>query len=224
MWTNINFVQFIATSGPSFSDMPRICPTRVRYCCRYKSGLYCTDLYIYRTRFSCAELQDDPTISPEPSESENVWVTFAYGFVAVTIINLSSIGGLMIVPLMNKRAYHRGKFSSAPVRTRRTAVSLKKPGSSGEILDYSNLVTKLNSRVFHVYFRHGYFSKNETEKSTFIFHCHGCFCASFKRFISFDSTSTRAECPHKSKIWRNNGDYICWILWFLCRWKTSWYW
>lgn len=59
------------------------------------------------TRFSCAESQDDPIISPEPSETENVWVTFAYGFVAVTIINLSSIGGLMIVPLMNKRAYHR---------------------------------------------------------------------------------------------------------------------
>lgn len=58
-------------------------------------------------QLGCAELQDDPTISPEPSESENVWVTFAYGFVAVTIINLSSIGGLMIVPLMNKRAYHR---------------------------------------------------------------------------------------------------------------------
>jgi len=58
-------------------------------------------------QLGCAELQGDPIISPEPSESENVWVTFAYGFVAVTIINLSSIGGLMIVPLMNKRAYHR---------------------------------------------------------------------------------------------------------------------
>ena len=67
--------------------------------------------------FSCAELQEDPIISPEPSESENVWVTFAYGFVAVTIINLSSIGGLMIVPLMNKRAYHRGKFSFTPMLT-----------------------------------------------------------------------------------------------------------
>ena len=65
--------------------------------------------------FSCAELQDDPIISPEPSE--NVWVTFAYGFVAVTIINLSSIGGLMIVPLMNKRAYHRGRFSFTPMLT-----------------------------------------------------------------------------------------------------------
>ena len=67
--------------------------------------------------FSCAELQEDPIISPEPSESENVWVTFAYGFVAVTIINLSSIGGLMIVPLMNKRAYHRGRFSFTPMLT-----------------------------------------------------------------------------------------------------------
>ena len=64
----------------------------------------------------------------------------------------------------------------------------------------------------------------ETENSTFIFHCHGCFCSSFKRIISFDSTSTWAECPHKSKIWRNDGYYICWILWFLCRWKASWHW
>ena len=77
-------------------------------------------MYIYRTRFSCAELQDDPIISPEPYESEKIWVTFAYGFVAVTIINLSSIGGLMIVPLMNKRAYHRGRFSFTPLLTYKT--------------------------------------------------------------------------------------------------------
>ena len=66
--------------------------------------------YAYRTLFSCSE----PPVTSEPSGSENVWVTFAYGFVAVTIINLSSIGGLMIVPLMNKRAYHRGRFHMAP--------------------------------------------------------------------------------------------------------------
>ena len=111
---------------------------------------------VYRTRFSCSEPQNP--ITSEPSESENIWVTFAYGFVAVTIINLSSIGGLMIVPLMNKRAYHRGRFHMAP-----------------------------NNNGRH------YFSKNHKMKSnnsTFIFHCHGCFCPSFKRFISFDSAST----------------------------------
>jgi len=56
-------------------------------------------------QLGCSETQDP--ITSQPSGSENIWVTFAYGFVAVTIINLSSIGGLMIVPLMNKRAYHR---------------------------------------------------------------------------------------------------------------------
>jgi len=37
----------------------------------------------------------------------SIWTIFGYGFIAVTIINLSSIGGLMVVPLMNKRAYSR---------------------------------------------------------------------------------------------------------------------
>lgn len=65
------------------------------------------ELKIYGSLLSCAE---EPVVVSEStikSAEENAWVTFAYGFVAVTIINLSSIGGLMIVPLMNKRAYHR---------------------------------------------------------------------------------------------------------------------
>lgn len=57
-------------------------------------------------QLGCAEEQSN-VISHSTESSENAWVTFAYGFVAVTIINLSSIGGLMIVPLMNRRAYHR---------------------------------------------------------------------------------------------------------------------
>lgn len=35
------------------------------------------------------------------------WAAFGFGFIAVTIINLSSIGGLLIVPLVNRRIYHR---------------------------------------------------------------------------------------------------------------------
>ena len=94
IWTQYRSVQNMSNSGKT---TVRTNPIRIVR-------------YVYRTLFSCSE----PPVTSEPSGSENVWVTFAYGFVAVTIINLSSIGGLMIVPLMNKRAYHRGRFHMAP--------------------------------------------------------------------------------------------------------------
>jgi len=74
------------SSGSTDLDPIKICPEYVQ--------------------LGCGEEQSS-IISKSTESNENVWVTFAYGFVAVTIINLSSIGGLMIVPLMNKRAYHR---------------------------------------------------------------------------------------------------------------------
>ena len=141
IWTQYRSVQNMFNLGKATPCINRICIVRC----------------VYRTRFSCSEPQNP--ITSEPSGSENIWVTFAYGFVAVTIINLSSIGGLMIVPLMNKRAYHRGRFHMAP-------------NNKGRHFDFLNkFIMKSNN-------------------STFIFHCHGCFCPSFKRFISFDSAST----------------------------------
>ena len=62
----------------------------------FDGGSYCTDLN------SCKE--NDIIESENPLST---WTIFGYGFIAVTIINLSSIGGLMVVPLMRKQAYSR---------------------------------------------------------------------------------------------------------------------
>ena len=62
----------------------------------FDGGSYCSEL-------STCE-QNDIVETENPLST---WNIFGYGFIAVTIINLSSIGGLMVVPLMRKQAYSR---------------------------------------------------------------------------------------------------------------------
>lgn len=62
--------------------------------------------YCAERQFDCIDANgayDDD----DNSDALSAWSIFGYGFIAVSIINLSSIGGLMVVPLMNKRAYSR---------------------------------------------------------------------------------------------------------------------
>jgi len=68
---------------------------------RYNLSVYDGDAY-------CAERLDCVNNETPDNESAlSAWTIFGYGFIAVSIINLSSIGGLMLVPMMNKRAYSR---------------------------------------------------------------------------------------------------------------------